>query len=539
MTPGRLVGAMVLLVAALQPLNAEFVLRTPSSATAALAFIVGTALLLVGNSGRLRAAGFVGLVAGAAMSPATLVLSPVVPLGARDLGRRRYVLSAALLVVVVAAGAADADLGRGVAELREFASAKVSDAVSVLPAPVFAAVFPWTAPVTGLEANPDPTPAVIVGCVALLSLILAVTRLRGVAQALAFLFGVATFGLLASSLVEVPRVGRGAPMAWSIVGFLGLAAQAALRRTRPRPVLGAAAALALFLLVPSFVRGRTLLGDHATDEKSWEAHLREYPGSRYRYEYGRFLLAAGDEAGWLRETTEWLDRPHEPTDRRRLHFALELLARGYEDAALGALKVIDGRIVPEDLADRRKLLDLYGRREAWSLYLSLAADVAPIDAEVAMNAARIAERAGDQETAARHLAAALAAPAPPLEAFTLAYQRASRAQDVAALRKLGAQAVELHPTDTVGYLALGRAAKLVRDDPEMERWYAEVLARNDQLPEVHYDLGLVYHGREDKAKDAAKHYRRVLELVPEHPRKRVIEEWIASLEKATPSEGGN
>ncbi len=44
---------------------------------------------------------------------------------------------------------------------------------------------------------------------------------------------------------------------------------------------------------------------------------------------------------------------------------------------------------------------------------------------------------------------------------------------------------------------------------------------------------------EAKAKDAAKHYRRVLELVPEHPRKRVIEEWIASLEKATPSEGGN
>ena len=113
-----------------------------------------------------------------------------------------------------------------------------------------------------------------------------------------------------------------------------------------------------------------------------------------------------------------------------------------------------------------------------------------------------------------------------------------KGQDIAGLKALGARARTLYPDKALGYLALGRAAKLVRADEEMLGFYREALLRNPDLAEVHYDMGLVLHARSEDAEEAAAHYQKVLDLVPKHPRRQVIEGWIASLKSPETSGGG-
>jgi tetratricopeptide (TPR) repeat protein len=81
----------------------------------------------------------------------------------------------------------------------------------------------------------------------------------------------------------------------------------------------------------------------------------------------------------------------------------------------------------------------------------------------------------------------------------------------------------------LGHRALGKAAKIVRKDDEMVQHYLSVLQSDPSAADVHFDLALVYHGRPGGGLAAAEHYRRVLEINPTHPRRRLIESWVQDL----------
>ena len=101
---------------------------------------------------------------------------------------------------------------------------------------------------------------------------------------------------------------------------------------------------------------------------------------------------------------------------------------------------------------------------------------------------------------------------------------------VVAGEPIGERAIAAHPDSSVGYLALGKAAKVIRDDEAMIRWHTAALDRDDALPDAHYDLALVRHGREGEGRLAVAHYRKVLEHAPTHPRRETLEAWIRALE---------
>lgn len=101
--------------------------------------------------------------------------------------------------------------------------------------------------------------------------------------------------------------------------------------------------------------------------------------------------------------------------------------------------------------------------------------------------------------------------------------------DREGLTRLGERVRRQYPNEALGYVIQGKAARVVRDDATMIAAYERALAIDPTLADLHYELGLVYHGIRGMEARAFAHYTELLRLAPNFPRREVVETWIAGL----------
>jgi tetratricopeptide (TPR) repeat protein len=313
------------------------------------------------------------------------------------------------------------------------------------------------------------------------------------------------------------------------VGFAGLFAHV-VRRGRLLPLLLTTAALIAWLVA---TYPTTVARWHTTADPFalYAARAAETAFAPYGPEHAAFLRQRGDAAGAAAvEARYFAQRDASPSARaERL---LRHLQAGDDAAAHTAWKRLPSAARPTDRAAQVQILELLARVDDDEDYFALGAELAAVHPELHLQLWGRAVARSRPNDAARHLAGALALPRPPLAACEHRYRELRNAQDRGGLTELGQRLIALYPEAWVGHACMAKAAKLIRDDEAMIPAAEAALARNPDLVDLHYDLGLVFHGRPAATAKAAAHYRQVLALDPRHPRRTMLEAWISALDPA-------
>lgn len=528
-------------VAALIPMNAELALAMPVAAAASLLAVVGFLLLIAGRTTRHQWAGAVLCAAAAVSAPIPCAVFALAPGLQRRLGRARWVLlaasfagAAALAVLRMSGGAAYDRLLSDPADKLLEASSLVAVVIESLAAP---RSLPWLGPpmARGHELG---TAVWLLGVVAVGWLLA-----RGVTRRWHGFLAATSLAVLSAvsgALLDRPRPAYGAVLGWTVVAAAVATAGLALGALRARKRL-AACLCGLAALVPWTSSALPALRDRAgvwkDAEAGWARVLGEHPATAYRWEYAEDLKRCGRLDAY-RDQLHRLYVGGGGDAARRSEFALSLLNAGDEDRALPHFVALGNRSLPASVKDAARILALLQSRGEWDLTFDLLARRPDLPEDVQLRLAREAldrRRTDVFDTTMRRL---LERGRPGVRTFELAYRDAWSRQDVERLRAIGRRARLLYPGSWVGYAAEGKAAKIHRRDEEMLTWHRQALSRDDGLFDLHYDIGLVLHGRAGRVGEAAEHYARVLELCPDHPRRAQIEAWIAALRAEAKGAGG-
>jgi tetratricopeptide (TPR) repeat protein len=346
---------------------------------------------------------------------------------------------------------------------------------------------------------------------------------------------------VSGAMLDRPRPAYGAVFAGTLVVAAVLLATKLLLAAR-RPLLraglvSAGLVAALLSFVPAVTETRARASVWSDQDRAWAKILAISPASEYRWDYAVGLKAQNRLAEYRDQVQIYFER-NGGDPRRRLDFALALLQAGDEDRAFSHLVALKNKPLPSSVEDATRVLELLERRGAFDLAFDLVERVPALPEAVQVRMATKALEQKRKETFATLRTRLLALPRPPLAAFELAYRDAWARQDVELLQSIGERATTLYPDAAVGYAAQGKIAKIYRRDDEMLAWHEKALAREKSLADLHYDMGLVLHGRADRLLEAATHYEKVLELCPDHPRRSTIEGWIQALRTEAKANGG-
>ena len=343
------------------------------------------------------------------------------------------------------------------------------------------------------------------------------------------------------NVVMEPHLGYGLSlvMAYAVVLVtLAYGVLSAFRRDGERPqwtramagLLMASAGLAFFA---HGVAERTGACWHfwSDDLKALEAAVTEVPLTRKRWKLVAAERDRGDQAAARRHAELYFK--HYPNDQdRRVAYLRSLLSRDdTQEETLEVLKGVSRPLAAHQLTpvDYRALLQIAKDHSQRDLAFETFDCLEEPSEDELIVVAGLAKEAEDVQRIERVVERLQAIDKPSPAVAEHLYSHFSRKQEWKSLNALGERILAIREGDVLGHRALGRAAKIIRKDDDMVRHYEAVLAEDDSIPEVHFDLALVYHGRKGHAEQAARHYKRVLELIPKHPRRSLIESWVQQL----------
>lgn len=517
--------------AALSPFWADVALDGARfGAGVVLATLAGGLFLCAASLTAWRAAALVGTVA---LAAAPAVAWPLIFLcGARREPwfphRHALLLLAIGGVVGVLSGGVPADF----VAWREGAADKQCETLRAAAAAIETALLPWTSTFAGPNRYGyqhwwEPLVGGLAATALLLGALFGVHDRRW--RALLGWAAAAAAPLVPAALGRPPHASF-LPAAVAVAaGFAGLFAHL-VRRGRLLPLLLTTAGLLAWIITtyPTAVARWSTTADPVA---LYAARAAEAAFAPYGPEHSAFLRHHGDVAGAAAvEARYFAQRDASPSARaERL---LRRLQDGDDAGAQAEWKLLPAAARPADRAAQVQILDLLARVEDDDGYFALGAELAAVDPELHLQLWGRAIARSRPEDAARHLAGALALSRPPLAACEHRYRELRNAQDRAGLTELGQRLMALYPEAWVGHACMAKAAKLIRNDEAMIPAAEAALARNPDLVDLHYDLGLVFHGRPAATAKAAAHYRQVLALDPRHPRRTMLEAWISALDPA-------
>lgn len=419
----------------------------------------------------------------------------------------------------------------------EIAYERAVEAGSAVAAITRATLMPWKAPIAGIGVDGSEKVAVVAILLAVIGLAWGL-RGRGAKHTVATLAALGLAFVMAPAALGHGRLANGVLLGWSIYGggaYLVLDGALAAAPSRRRTLV--LSALSIAFLVLAVLAGRrtwTMVGLWRGERSGLEAILAEQPKHPRRIQIARRLLDLGNEGPYLEE----LARSLNAGTNERVRFTVWMIENQKDERALGELKTLGVAAFARDPGSATAAAKLLDRTAQHALLLDLGDLLENPDDELRLKLAQAAMKV-NPDRAKTHIAALLEAPRPSLETLQLAHRSAlARDPDFKRAAEIAHRAIDLYPKDPFAYIALGKAAKVYRRDDEMIGWYEKALALDVRRADIHFDLGLVYHGRADSASKAAYHYAKVLEIEPEHKNRSTIEAWIASLSASRPTSGG-
>lgn len=393
---------------------------------------------------------------------------------------------------------------------------------------------PWDFPYLAVPfAIPSPA-ALVFGTLALVFLVVGLVQpsTKGLPQWM-FLFGVAWASAMGATLEGPPHLAAALPLvAIALVlalGILNFTGRAILGR-KAGALVPIALGLAWLLLAFPHTRDRwPLLSDPRAFldrrlEDAYAAPLLRDAGE-FHESRGQIELAILARQQFFQTFAPQGERG--ASGRFRLAMNLHALGRVGEARSLLAELPESFRFPISD--EGTAALELLKTEQHADLYLRRGAEKAVHVPELHGALAEFAARQNRHEIAARHLQQALDQNSPALTTLQMAYEQAWRAQDRLKLETIGNLALRNFRDEPLGDICLAKASKITRDDERVLLHGKNALKKNSNLAEVHYDLGLILHGMPGRAAEAAQHYESVLRILPAHPRRVVIETWIAEL----------